>query len=136
MRQTVLAVLAMALVGVLIFLNYASPVFSKQFIDPNQIQGVDVYYKGIPYTLNMSQQNALLALVNNSLTIQTLPALQENASQVDKVVFYPLGQSKPLVLILKGENSVHFTYFTLDGKAFKEPQPGHLKELLETTYDS
>lgn len=135
MRQTVLAILVTVLVGVLLFLHYAAPVLTTSLIDLSSIDGVDVYHKGVPYTLNLGQQNALGGLVNSSLNVTTAPSLEPNTIDVEKVIIYVLKEPKNLVLIPKGENSVHFTYYSLDGKIYKEPQPGKLKELLESTYD-
>ena len=59
MRQTVLATLVSVLVGVLLFLHYAAPVFTTSLIDLSSVDGVDVYHKGVPYTLNLARQNIL-----------------------------------------------------------------------------
>jgi hypothetical protein len=135
MKQTVFVAVAIGLLGVLIFLNYGAPVFFKSPLNPDQVEGIDVYHKGIPYTLNLSQQASFAAFLGESTEVKSPPNLQSNSIDVEKVLFYLLGEKKPLVLIPKGESVVRFTYYTFDGKWYKEPKSGRLKEFLETTYD-
>lgn len=140
---SILLVLSISLMGVLFLLNlsngFGAP-HSEKFFSLNGVQGVSIDHKGKEYTFNFQQQNTLLRLLNQSVSIP-----KEEAQTVNKVSL-PYGS---LTIFRFGKPPIKITpvgfinqQMILDAPELnpsgwiREIGPGDLDPLMRQTYDS
>lgn len=104
-------------------------------IAPNEVRGTTVEYKGKPYTLNFTQQNQLLAFLNQSRPIDQVPVERESPP-FSQITIYRFNHT-PDILILPiafVDNELIFQDKETH-QLYKDSSQGKLKTLLLQTYD-
>lgn len=83
--------ITIVLVGVLLLRSSISIVPEDRLstlLPPNNVWGIEVVYQGVPYTLNFTEQQDMLELINRSLAIGKLSAKPTPLPGLDKISIY------------------------------------------------
>jgi len=130
------------LMGILFLSNLYMLVEVKgapHYIAYNDIRGMDIYYKGTPYTADLAQQTEIAEILNGAK--HEAAAVQAPAKGtsplIQKIVIYRFNQPNiVLSLINKIDDNLIFSVpeWVTDG-VIVEQSHGRLLQLLSQTYD-
>lgn len=110
------------------------------FIAPNDVRGMAVIHKDIPYTLNFEQQNTIVNDFNNAkpLSANALgSATGGNLNTIQKIEIYRFNNQSPIEIfpIKYVEDNLVFSAPLWYSEYLMEQSRGKLKALLSETYD-
>lgn len=134
--------IAIVLMMTLFILNYVQIVETKsteKHIELNDINGMEVYHKNVPYTLNLKQQVGVATYLNEAIPFE--PSADEGTktpTAIEKIVIYRFGDLQPI--------DITPVYYHHDNLVFSSPEwkgtgllmdnsNGKLKNLLSQTFD-
>ena len=129
------ALFALKLTEIFSFSLAAPP---QTYLDHNDVRGVAVVYRELPYTLNFEQQNSLIDLINRSTPVKEASKQEHTKPDITKIIVYRFGDT-PDVLITPltnvGNNLVFSAPQLYSDGALTDLSQGKLRELLSKTHD-
>lgn len=103
----------------------------REFLDSDDIINSAYVYRGLPYTLNYSQHQAVLTLLNNAKKVPK----GNGPFQEERLVLYLFKRKDPLILQPMSPDYSRFSVSLWQKHDLQISEPGKLKEILQTTYD-
>ncbi|MEM1282366.1 MAG: hypothetical protein AAGG81_02300 [Chlamydiota bacterium] len=138
----VLIGLAIVLMMVLFFLNYVQIIETKtteKRVEANNINGMEVYHKNIPYTLNLNQQAKVATYLNEAVSFQPSGVLESRTpSAIEKIVIYRFEDLPPIEItpVYYHQNNLIFSAPDWqESGLLMDNSNGKLKDLLSQTFD-
>lgn len=134
--------IVIACILVLLAVNYLptlSTAAEDRFLTHNGVQGVEVYHKNIPFTLNFEQQNLLVDEMNRAEPIG-VEQIRKRASmfQFEKIVVYQF--NKPTITLtpinVVDQNIIFEVPEWNKNGYIQEQSGGELLKMISKTYDS
>lgn len=106
-------------------------------LQPNDIRGMEVVYKGLPYTLNFDQQQEMLELINRCIPVTKISASPSLLPSFKKIVIYFFG--KPTIELNQADFTENEFYFQAPGLSadgfLMDVSGGRMFQLVESAHD-
>jgi hypothetical protein len=142
MKNWILIIAVICLIG-LIALNYATKLIPSSstkpsYINRNDVLGMAVEYKQLPYTLNFKEQNAVINFLNESQPHEkSLYEPDPTAFPFTRLIIYRFnGPEIQIIPIALPHQDLVFAASAWDrDRYFHDVSKGELFHLLNTTYD-
>lgn len=120
-------------------------IHKSKYLSPNDVRGIAIEHKGLPYTLNFEQQNAIVELLNHSKPIsKEIPKTEKSLAQpnFEKIIIYRFHAADieihPIAYSLKKDkgDALVFSSPELYSKGFlQESVPDDFKKFISKTFD-
>lgn len=136
-----LAGIALLTIGILFLFNLSSMFinpFPEHYIGHNRIKGMAIQHDGILFTLNFSQQNEAVDLINQAVTTSATDSFKQQSQQdFQKLVIYRFNAPDititPITMI---DNSYIFSVPEFsENLLLKDTSQGRLKNVLSESYE-
>ena len=112
---------------------------SEKFLKRNQVKGMATEHQGKLYTLNFTQQNEVITLLNRAITVgkESYITSQKVSFEFDQLVIYRFNEPDLIVTPVTITNQqLLFSVPEWNPEAlFRETGPGGLLPLLNQTFD-
>lgn len=140
---TYLTVAVLVAIGVLLF-NQVTNLVSQGSAPSTgrlvfeDIRGIDLYYKGVPYPLNFDQHNDFIYMFNGAIELAVKPdAMKESSSGLNKLVVYFFNKPDATITVagVIGTDLVFSAPTWLPNGYLKDMTNGELLELLSKSHD-
>lgn len=147
--RTVFFMTFAVIIGIVVILamNIASAmgIHKSKYLSPNDVRGIAIEHKGLPYTLNFEQQNAIVDLLNHSVPIgNEIPKAEKSLAQpnFEKIIIYRFHDSDieihPIAYTVKKDtgDALIFSAPELYSKGLmQESVPDDFKKFISKTFD-
>lgn len=142
--STLLILTTAAILGVLALLtiNYAPSLSSLPLKDTplfpfEEVQGVAVVHKGLPYTLNFEQMQIAKSAILRAASIKMNDYRSRKTFDFEKIIFYRFNKPEVQVFPIQwDENNLVFSIPSLStSDFFLELSSGDLQNMLQTSFD-
>lgn len=125
-----------------LFIVKLAPLFQTvrpgRYLTPNEVRGIAVFHNGTPFTLNFTQQNRLIDLLNLSLASEKIATpSQADHPPIEKISIYRFGDSDiELEPLFYAEDNLIFTCRLWNWNGYmQDTTGGALRTLLAETFD-
>lgn len=110
----------------------------QKYLDHNDVRGVAIVYRELPYTLNFEQQNSLIDFVNRAVPVKEASTQAPVKPDITKIIVYrfddtPDVQITPLNYV--GDNLLFSAPQLYPDGVLTDLSQGKLRELLKTAHD-
>ncbi|MDP1836240.1 MAG: hypothetical protein Q8K75_10000 [Chlamydiales bacterium] len=134
------ALVIIVLVGILLLRSSVQIVPENRvttLLQPNDIRGMEIVYKNLPYTLNFDQQQEMLELINRCIPVGKISASPGGLPYFKKIVVYLFGRpSIELNQVDFAENEFYFQAPGLNADGFlMDVSGGRMFQLVESAHD-
>lgn len=110
----------------------------QTYVKYNNVRGIAVKQNQLLYTLNFSQQNELIRLLNQSIPVKEIPGGQREPLSVQQIIIYQF-EGKPDIILTPIAYVSDDLVFSAPGWSASgyllDISHGQLKNLLLQTYD-
>ena len=135
-----LTILALAAIGTILVFNMTE-IFSgpsnQTYLVFNDVEGMAIVHKNVPYTLNFKQQTRVIEYLNRSLPVGKTAIGQGEPLNFSKLIIYRFNKpALDAILIGYENNNVIFSVPEWNPHGYiKDVSVGDFKNLLAETYD-
>lgn len=143
-NRTLITVTGLVILGMIILLalNMTSLLTGKPknrtYLQYNEVRGMAIGYHQLLYTLNFTQQNQVIDILNRSVKVIGVKPGKRERPEVDKIVVYQF-EGKPDLIITPVayiDDNLVYSVPQWEREGFlMELSGGDLRDLLSTTFD-
>lgn len=140
-RSAIYATLVVAVAVGLLLLRGLVPIIPEgkisTFLQANNVRGMEVVWKGQPYTLNFQQQQEMIEYINRSIPVGKIRDSITSYPGLNKIVVYQFGQpTVDLTPVDFNLNEFYFSALTWNpGGYLMDNSAGEMARLVESSHD-